>query len=75
MPKKIDAAVKERALRMFAEHRRDSSCWVASERVLAMLEATKPWVMLRAGDQFVEDACTQAPPNPSTSHASRKVGL
>jgi hypothetical protein len=59
MPKKIDAAVKERALRMFAEHRRDSSCWVASERVLAMLEAKKPWVMLRAGDQFVEDAFTK----------------
>ena len=35
MPKKIDAAVKERALRMFADHRRD----YASDTALAEISA------------------------------------
>jgi transposase len=37
MPKKIDAALKERALRMFAEHRQDYS----SDTALAIAVATK----------------------------------
>jgi transposase len=63
MPKKIDSAVKERALRMFAEHRQD----YASDTALAEAVATKVGVGRETARRWLVQADINAGARPGTT--------
>jgi transposase len=63
MPKKIDAAVKERALRMFADHRQD----YPSDAALAQAVATKVGVGRETARRWLVQADINAGARPGVS--------
>jgi transposase len=63
MPKKIDAAVKERALRMFAEHRQD----YPSDTALAEAVAKKVGVGRETARRWLVQADINAGTRPGTT--------
>ena len=63
MPKKIDAAVKERALRMFAEHRRD----YPSDTALAEAVAKKVGVGRETARRWLVQADINAGARPGST--------
>ena len=70
MPKKIDAAVKERALRMFADHRRD----YASDTALAEAVAKKVGVGRETARRWLVQADINAGARPGvTSDAQAEI--
>lgn len=70
MPKRIDAAVKERALRMFAEHRQD----YPSDTALAEAVATKIGVGRETARRWLVQADVNAGARPgSTSDEQAEI--
>ena len=63
MPKKIDAAVKERALRMFAEHRQD----YPSDTALAAAVARKLGIGRETARRWLVQADVNAGSRPGTT--------